>query len=165
MASPFDETAPYPRVFDAVRAFRTEYTDPANVLPYESAEGGYQGQWFHTDDLVWQIGEEIGCDGFVEDLVAAYGDTAWCDADYFGSPPDELLSLSWERFAELVKYESRYLFLEHRHDQYDERVGPAEMLERIAAYIVEAGLSTAFIAQPQKVLEWICNPPAREEVD
>lgn len=121
-------------------SFRTEYTDPANVLPYESAEGGYQGIWFHTDDLVLQIGEEIGCEEFVEDLVSAYGDSAWCDADYFGSPADELLSLSWERFAELVKYESRYLFLEHRSDKYDERVGPAEMLERIAAYIVEAGL-------------------------
>jgi hypothetical protein len=121
--------------------FRSEYTDPANVLPYESAEGGYQGEWFHTDDLVWRIGEEIGCDDFVQDLVDAYSDTAWCDRDYFGSSPDEVLSLSWERFAELVKYESRYLFLQHRDDdKFNERVAPAEMLSRIADYVVEGGL-------------------------
>src|SRR5947209_7703911 len=64
--------------------FRSEYTDPANELPYETAEGGYQGHWFHTDDLLDYIGEEIGCDEFVQDLVDAYSDTAWCDRDYFG---------------------------------------------------------------------------------
>jgi hypothetical protein len=124
-------------------SFRSEYTDPANVLYYETAEGGYQGDWFHTDDLVERIGEDIGCDGFVEDLIDAYSDGAWCDRDYYGTSPDEVLSFSWERFAELVKYESRYLFLQHREeDEFDERVGPGEMLSRIADYVVEGGLLT-----------------------
>jgi HEPN/RES N-terminal domain 1/RES domain len=124
-------------------SFRSEYTDPANVLPYETAEGGYQGEWFDTDDLVWRIGEEIGCDEFVNDLIDAYSGSAWCDRDYFGSSPDEVLSFSWKRFAELVKYESRYLFLEHREkDAFDDRVGPGEMLSRIADYVVEGGLLT-----------------------
>src|ERR1700730_11740088 len=34
-----------------------------------------------------------------------------------------------------------------------------------AQNIVQAGLSTALIVQPQKVLERIYNPPAGEEVD
>src|SRR5256885_13222401 len=34
-----------------------------------------------------------------------------------------------------------------------------------AQNIVEARLSTAFIVQPQKILERIYNPPAGEEVD
>jgi hypothetical protein len=124
-------------------SLRTEYTDPANVLYYETAEGGYQGEWFHTDDLVARIGEAIGCDGFVEDLIDAYSDEAWCDRDYYGSSPDEILSFSWQRFAELVKHESRYLFFQHHEeDEFDERVGPREMLSRIADYVVEGGLLT-----------------------
>jgi HEPN/RES N-terminal domain 1 len=63
--------------------------DPANVLPYETAEGGYQGDWFHTWDLTWTLGEDIGADDFVEDIVRAYGNTGWCDRDYFGGAHDE----------------------------------------------------------------------------
>lgn len=127
-------------------SFRSEYTDPANVLYYETAEGGYQGDWFHTDDLVARIGEDIGCDAFVEDLIDAYSDEAWCDRDY-GSSPDEVLSFSWQRFAELVKYESRYLFLQPREDdEFDERVGPGEMLSRIADYVVEGAVLTEISA-------------------
>ena len=126
-------------------SFRSQYTDPANVLPYETAEGGYQGDWFHTDDLIWRIGEEIGCDEFVQDLTDAYSDAysdaAWCERDYFGSSADEVLSLSWAGFAELVKHESRYLFLQHQNEhEFDERVAPREMLSRIADYVVEGGL-------------------------
>jgi HEPN/RES N-terminal domain 1/RES domain len=124
-------------------SFRSEYTDPANILPYETAEGGYQGEWFHTDDLVLRIGEEIGCDDFVTDLIDAYADEAWCDRDHFGGSPDEVLSFSWWRFAELVKYHARYLFLQHRDDdEFGERLGPGEMLARIADYVIETGLLT-----------------------
>jgi hypothetical protein len=57
------------------------------------------------------------------------------------------LSFSWQRFAELVKYESRYLFLQQREeDEFDERVGPGEMLSRIADYVVEGGLLTEIAA-------------------
>ncbi len=128
-------------------SFCSEYTDPANLLYYETAEGGYQGDWFHTDDLVARIGEDIGCDAFVEDLIDAYSDEAWCDRDYHGSSPDVVLSFSWQRFAELVKYESRYLFLQHREDdEFGERVGPGEMLSRIADYVVDAAVLTEIAA-------------------
>jgi hypothetical protein len=124
-------------------SFHTEYRDPVHELPYETAEGGYQGDWFDTYDLVYRLGEDIGTQEFVEDMVRAFGGQGWCQRDYFSVRPDEALSFSWERFAELVKYESRYLFLEHRdNDEYREHheVEPADMLRKIGELVVEAGL-------------------------
>lgn len=123
-------------------SFSTEYTDPVEELPYETAEGGYQGDWFNTHDLVWKIGEEIGGDAFLADLITAYGDKAWCERDYFISRPHDALVFSWERFAELVEYESRYLFLDHRGAEYLEphEVEPADMLRKLGELVVEADL-------------------------
>jgi len=126
-------------------SFHTEYRDPVHELPYETAEGGYQGEWMHTDDLLHTLGEDIGCDEFVEDVIQAFGLYGWCQRDYFSSRPDEALSFSWERFAELVKHGSRYLFLDRRvrdEDEFAERdeVEPADMLRKLGELVVDAGL-------------------------
>jgi len=52
-------------------SFHTEYRDPVHELPYDS--GGYQSDWFHTDDLLHTLGENIGCDDFVEDVIQSFG--------------------------------------------------------------------------------------------
>jgi len=124
-------------------SFHSEYRDPVHELPYESREGGYQGDWFFTDDLIERLGEDIGTQEFVDDVVSAFGMNGWCERDYFSTRPDEALSFSWERFAELVKYDSRYLFLTRRDDdeirEYDE-VAPADMLRKLGELVVETGL-------------------------
>jgi hypothetical protein len=124
-------------------SFHSEYRDPVHELPYDSGEGGYQGEWFHTYDLLDRLGEDIGCQEFVDDVVHAFGLRGWCQLDYFSPRADEALSFSWQRFAKVVKEESRYLFLELRdEDEYEERyeVGPADMLLKLGELVVESGL-------------------------
>jgi Zn ribbon nucleic-acid-binding protein len=125
-------------------SFHSEYRDPVHELPYDSGEGGYQGEWFGTWDLVFEeLGEDIGHEDFVQDMILAFGGNGWCQRDYFTLRADQALSFSWERFAELVKHESRYLFLEHRDDdEYREQheVEPAGMLRKLGELVVDGGL-------------------------
>lgn len=122
--------------------FRFEFTHPAEVLFYETREGGYQGDVFETHDLIWKLDREIGDDAFVEDVVRAFGSTPWTDREPYVTPRDESLLFSWDRFADLVKYESRYLFLSRSGDEYPEPhdVGPGEMLAVIGELVAEADL-------------------------
>jgi hypothetical protein len=124
-------------------SFETEYTEPVEELPYETAEGGYQGDWFDTWELYYRLGEDIGVDAFVEDMVNAYGDRGWCQRDYFISTVDEALLFSWDRFAELVKYDQRFLILgRNEDDEYHEpyEIAPAELLAKIGQLVVDSGL-------------------------
>jgi hypothetical protein len=124
-------------------SFHSEYRDPVHEMPYDSGEGGYQGEWFDTYDLVDRLGEDIGHEDFVQDMILAFNINCWCQRDYFTLRADQALSFSWQRFAEVVKYESRYLFLEHRDDnEYREQheVEPADMLRKLGELVVETGL-------------------------
>lgn len=124
-------------------SFHTEYHDPVHELPYETAEGGYQGDWFDTYELIDRLGEDIGHEDFVDDMVRALNSNGWCERDYFMLRADQALSFSWQRFAEVVKNDSRYLFLEHRDDkEYREphEVEPADMLRKLGELVLEAGL-------------------------
>ncbi len=123
-------------------SFHTEYRDPVHELPYETAEGGYQGEWFDTWDLLEQLGEDIGHERFVEDLVQAFSDSGWCQQDYFMLRADQALSFSWERFAEVVKYDTRYLIVQHQGEEVSEpfEVAPADMLHTLGELVVETNL-------------------------
>jgi HEPN/RES N-terminal domain 1/RES domain len=118
-----------------------EYGHPIEELPWD--EGEYVGRHFDTDDLLEELGEDIGDEEFEADVVAAFGDAAWCERDYFMTKEDDSLAFSWERFAEVVKYERRYLFLkldmpDEDAEAYD--VTPAEILTRIGELIARHGL-------------------------
>jgi hypothetical protein len=144
-------------------SIESEWTDPANELPYETAEGGYQGEWCQSDDLFWTLGEEIGVDEFVADVIAAFGDRAWCRRDYFASSEDEALGFSWERFAEVVKYRSRYVFMllpgDNEFAEHHE-VEPARMLSKIGQLVVDAYL----IAQiPAATVLYRARPHGRRQ--
>lgn len=120
-----------------------EYGHPTEELPWDAEEGEYFGDHFDTWDLLARLGEEIGDQGFVEDVVEAFGDAEWCERDYFQTKEHEALYFSWERFAEVVKYERRYLFLkldepEEHGEAYE--ITPATMLTRIGELIARHGL-------------------------
>ena len=46
-----------------------EWSDPANVLPYEWAEGGYQGEVLGTHDLLWQLGVNVDNETILDDIT------------------------------------------------------------------------------------------------
>lgn len=108
--------------FDDVAAHIKErleefYEKAANELPYESREGGYMARNWDTDELLFQVvGLDLPNDHqrvLARDLVDYIGDDLWCDYDWLDPEPDQSLLYSWERFAEVVKFERRFFFADH----------------------------------------------------
>lgn len=107
------------------------YDDAANAgLPYESAEGGYQGEHFDTYDLL----DEIGLDTDLEvknDIVRGLPDFAWCKKDPFTLEYDIELMYHWKRFSDLVKHKVRYSFFRTREFDLEEKEA-SDILREIA---------------------------------
>lgn len=114
-----------------------EYDVAENKLPFESAEGGYIGQVWTTQELL----DDLLCDDLPNDddgelmdaLCDGLGDRAWCRRHPFSLTDDEKLSFSWDEFCELIKHRCRYFFLnEERGD--DELYSPFALLKALAGW-------------------------------
>jgi len=127
-----------------VQCLRLHYDDPANCLPHDSAEGGYQvGVTFDS----WEVLDEVGMgdclseerDGLLDAIRSSLQDAEWCQRDPFDLHEHEKLSFSWEQFRELVKHERRFFLLGVRppyseRDGADRLLAPAEMLQTLLEY-------------------------------
>jgi hypothetical protein len=92
---------------------KTEWTDPANELPFESAEGGYlfQDDILNTTELLSDVLRVSDNSDFVDDLASAIHVDSWCRSDFFGLRPEEDMQMSWDRFCFVVKHKVRHSFL------------------------------------------------------
>lgn len=121
-----------------------EYDDPANCLPYESAEGGYQGETWEIYELLRDEIElhlpkdddqkllQTICDSFEQDL--------WCQRDPFGLNKEQFARFSWERFCDVVKHKLRYFFTKEKSNHDRETLTPLQTLENIFEYSKKIGL-------------------------
>lgn len=127
--------APLSDVIDLIReGVNQYYDDAANCLPYESAEGGYQGTTWSTYELVLDLG--IGfpndTDDTLFDLVCdGLGDQVWCERDPFGLSPSQILVYSWRAFCKVIKHERRFFFVDHKSRPNSELYDPGEVLKKI----------------------------------
>lgn len=132
---------------DALRHVREcvfrHYDDPANAgLAWESAEGGYQGQTYDTDDVLDALGLDFSEDasGTLHDLVVnKLGNDLWCEIDPYGLSPIDELSYSWDHFCEIIKHRRRYFFLADDPGSGSGLRGPARVLDDIFQFAVGAG--------------------------
>lgn len=134
------------RIKDVV--FR-HYDDPANVLPYESAEGGYQGTTYYTEEVLEELELQFpkDKDGRLRDVVInELGNDLWCEAEPFRLSPFQQLEFSWREFCEIVKFKYRYFFSNVKRDEDGETFEPAKILELIFSYAADAGM---FVLIPQ----------------
>jgi hypothetical protein len=98
-----------------VEVLSFHYSTAENELPYESAEGGYQGQWWNTMELVQEVlalelpNDENG--ELLEAIVDSLPDNSWCENNPFSLTHGERLRFSWEEFCRCLKHERRFLFL------------------------------------------------------
>lgn len=143
--------APLEDVVGAINcAIDREYDSAADNLGWESAEGGYFGKHWDTYDL---LRDEIELDlpnddgrliGIIESCV---GDDVWCERNPYGLREDERLVYSWEQFCDFIKYERRYFFLHggrgRRKGEYEEIIGPSELLQVIGKTVRNCGLIKA----------------------
>ncbi len=63
-----------------------------------------------SDDLLDELGEPLEEPQLREAFVDSF-QREWCQRDPYRLPPHERLAYGWERFANYVKHEARYLFL------------------------------------------------------
>jgi hypothetical protein len=112
-----------------------EYDVAENKLPYESAEGGYIGEVWTTQEVLEQLlidelpNDDVGT--LMAALCDGLGDRAWCRKHPFSLTDDEKLNFSWDEFCDLIKHRRRYFFLREEHaDQ--ELYSPLALLNELA---------------------------------
>jgi len=123
------------------------YCDPAEVLPYESREGGYQGIVYNLYDLFEEIGFDVSDNSLRDDIYASFDLEDWAEKDWQVLDPGQRLIYGWQTFSDAVKHERRFTFWSmgdpHAHPVYDEHpdnMPVGKMLDRIADAVVEADL-------------------------
>lgn len=121
-----------------------EWCDPANELPYQSAEGGYQGEVLDTEDLLYHLGVNVDNEQIITDIAGAIENGYWCKQDYFSLSPDKTLVYGWKSFCELVISRSRYFFLQANNEHYDpnqhDEMNPVDILKSVSSIVSELGM-------------------------
>ncbi len=117
-----------------------EWTHPVQVM------GRADGEWVGTTYDAWEVLETVGIGTgsvFGEKVADAFLDDLWCEADPYALQPHEVLSYGWERFAEHVKYRTRYVFLlEEEEEEFPDRdeIHPGLMLQRLEEVVRATGI-------------------------
>ena len=122
----------------------TEYGDPDEELPYDSGEGGYQGEVLSTEDVLVREDCDFENRELFEDIVSAFGERQWCKREYFMLSKDEALIAGWGSFTREILHRTRYLFLKAPDEDAELRgpgeISPADMLGHIGEAVSRAGL-------------------------
>lgn len=140
IAAPVDDVMEY---IDA--GVKSEWGDPNDELPYESREGGFQGNTLDAEDLVAdELWDCFANDTLVEEITEGYAGRTFCKRDYFGLTRSESLMFGWEQFCRVVKHRTRFLFLaENDDDEHilsSDEITPATFLDFLGEVITEANL-------------------------
>lgn len=96
-------------IMDAVAYF---YTDPANFMSYNSAEGGYMGNVFSASEILqehFQI--DIDDNKLFDDIFNSIDDNKpWSNEFEYYDHEGEIRLEHWGFFKEVIKNKSRYFF-------------------------------------------------------
>lgn len=122
---------------------RSEWGHPDDEgVAYESAEGGYQGEVLDTYDLIYdELENPFANDKLAEDVISSFTrqGALWCQKDFYGLLPQEVLRYGWKNFVSVVKYSKRYLFSTDMGEtdllERDEELPPGKFLERFGEII------------------------------
>ena len=127
---------------------RSEWGHPDDEgVAYETAEGGYQGEVLGTYDLIYdKLENPFANDKLADDVISSFTQQGalWCQKDFYGLLPQDVLRYGWEEFVRVVKYSKRYLFSTDMGETdlwgRDQELPPGKFLERLGEIITEIGL-------------------------
>lgn len=104
-------------------------------IAYISAEGGYQASITDSREVLrhYDISDN---EDVIRAIVRSIGDNGWVERDYYVGDTSQRLSWGWDHFKEVVKHQTRYVFLTPEDDDHSE-VPPSQMLAAIGSTIVE----------------------------
>lgn len=112
---------------------------------WDSREGGWQGaNVYDTYDLLYaELALEAEHEEILSDLNSSIIIGSWCKKNPYGLDEDALLINAWKKFSELVKHNSRYVFLKKESDKSPfEEMDPVEILNSLGNIILRLGLIT-----------------------
>ena len=115
----------------------TEYEDPVESMPYDSKEGGYLIEPYNGADVVLDLDHWSDRDEVVEDAADAFADCFLCERDFWRAKDDDVLRYGWERFRDLVKHHTRYLFFDKMSEETlrDEGIPPNRVLSALGVLV------------------------------
>jgi hypothetical protein len=122
-------------------SLRYEYNDPDNEgIPVEGGE--YVFDNMDTREVFSEIDTITDNDDVFEEIIDAFGDSAWVKKPFFVPSEDDELRYGWRDFVKAVKHQRRYLFLRPKRKKGVPSGGltPDKMLDRIGAVVSEVGL-------------------------
>ena len=123
------------------------YADASEVLPYDGAEGGYQGPTYDTRDLLeGHIGLDLRDDAhreaILDDIVQSIDDFAWTELSY--ARPSSSLIESWRRCCAKLRHGVRYFITgvteRSIEDAADDILSPPAILKKVTSLCAELGL-------------------------
>ncbi len=137
IAAPLEEVVEF--ILDGIK---TEYGDPADEgIGWCSQEGGWQLPIIDTYDLInGELDLGIDSDDLLNDIISSINQTEWCDKNPYSMRKEDALFYSWEIFSEIVKHQTRYVFLKMKDEDKYEESNPYRILEDIGEKIEELTL-------------------------
>ena len=92
---------------EIIDAIREDYNDPADELPYDSKEGGWQGTVYDNWEILDQLDYWSDRDDLTTDVAVSLSEREWCKENYFGLDKFEALDYGWERFKHQIIHRTR----------------------------------------------------------
>lgn len=123
-----------------VDCLKHRYNDPAGELPYESAEGGYQGEVMDTWDLLERAELDTCHPELHKRIAGAINIDFWCQRDYFSLSPDQAMQFSWEEYQRVAKEGTVLQFMYGRFREDRESMTPVEFLDWLGEQLDAYGL-------------------------
>jgi len=126
-----------------LECIEARYADPAEELPYETAEGGYQGEVLDAYEVLDDAELELPNDSKnrLRDILANHlSDHDWCEKDYFALREDQALRYSWDSYVRVAKEGTVLEFMYGENPGDREEIPPAELLEWLTERASEFGL-------------------------
>lgn len=132
IAASFDEFVGV--VLTGVR-FDWNHPDDEGIM-YISAEGGYQASISDTWDVLgdYDISEDSDV---IDAIIEVVGSDGWVGRGYYAGDKSQRLEWGWDAFKDVVKHQTRYVFLTPEEDDHFTEVPPSRMLTTIGATVVD----------------------------
>jgi hypothetical protein len=124
---------------------QTAWGHPANEgLPYETREGGWQGEVYDSWELLDSVGLEINSDSLQECIYSSLLVDEWCRRNPYSLSKDRTLYYGWIAFSDFVKSKARYVFYKANNSDYDryqhDEMNPVDILDSLQNILNEIGL-------------------------
>ncbi len=115
------------------KAISEEWCDPAETSPMD--DGEYWLKTIDAEEMLYEIGLEVSNHALWADILDAFSDHDWCEANWQILPPSKRWGYGWDRFQHVVKHQRRYTFWYSRDDLEDvshpDYLPPADMLKEV----------------------------------